>query len=131
MVPTPGLAGVVGYLGDVPVRGPAQRFELVLLADVEGRPTRRLAPTSVNRALTAVSALFDFAIVAGEFEGPNPMEKRMDPAYQRAGERHRPFMGSCQPATTPPSNHPGKDGDATAAAAVRRPGRRLVGRAAL
>lgn len=104
MVPTPGLAGVVGYLGDVPVRGPAQRFELVLLADVEGRPTRRLAPTSVNRALTAVSALFDFAIVAGEFEGPNPMEKRMDPAYQRG--RAAPSLHGKLPAGNNPSVEP-------------------------
>jgi integrase len=81
------------YLRSVPSRRPRQRMTLtVATADAEG-PGTKLAPTTVNRILAAVSSFYEYAIVSGQLEGANPIEKRPDPALQRVPQRHQPFMG--------------------------------------
>ena len=57
------------------------------------RGATKLAPSTVNRILAAVSSFYEYVTLAGMFERLNPIEKRPDPALQRISERHRPFMG--------------------------------------
>jgi len=64
----------------------------VATIDVDG-PGTRLAATTVNRVLAAVSSFYEYVIMAGQYDRSNPIEKRPDPALQRVSERHRPFMG--------------------------------------
>lgn len=81
------------YLRSVPSRRPRQRMTLtVAMVDADG-PATKLAATTVNRVLAAVSSFYEYAIMAGLFDRLNPIEKRPDPALQRVSERHRPFMG--------------------------------------
>ncbi|MFD8813668.1 tyrosine-type recombinase/integrase [Streptomyces sp. NPDC059627] len=56
-------------------------------------PATKLAASTVNRILAAVSSFYEYAILAGLLERANPIEKRPDPAVQRVSDRHRPFMG--------------------------------------
>lgn len=58
----------------------------------EGRPTLRLAASTINRILAAVSSFYEFAIMADEYQRDNPIERTVDRATQRVAERHRPFM---------------------------------------
>lgn len=83
------------YLRYLPSRGTAQRFSPALASvDKNGEMVRRLSPTSVNRALAAVSSFYEYLIISGKLsEAENPISKRPDPAYARVSERHRPFMG--------------------------------------
>jgi len=80
------------YLRSVPSRRPRQRMTLAVVVDADG-PATRLAPSTVNRILAAVSSFYEYVILAGLFERLNPIEKRPDPALARVSERHRPFMG--------------------------------------
>jgi integrase/recombinase XerD len=64
----------------------------VATADAGG-PGTKLAPATVNRVLAAVSSFYEYAIVSGQLDGANPIEKRPDPALQRVPQRHQPFMG--------------------------------------
>jgi len=81
------------YLRSVPSRRPRQRMTLtVAMVDADG-PATKLAATTVNRILAAVSSFYEYAIMAGLFDRLNPIEKRPDPALQRVSERHQPFMG--------------------------------------
>ncbi|MCZ0975261.1 tyrosine-type recombinase/integrase [Streptomyces albulus] len=81
------------YLRTVPSRRPRQRMVLtVATVDADG-PATKLAATTVNRILAAVSSFYEYAILAGLLDRANPIEKRPDPALQRVSERHRPFMG--------------------------------------
>jgi integrase len=80
------------YLRTVPSRRPRQRMALTVVVDADG-PATKLAPSTVNRILAAVSSFYEYVIMAGLFERLNPIEKRPDPATQRVSERHRPFMG--------------------------------------
>jgi integrase len=80
------------YLRSVPSRRPRQRMTLTVVVDADG-PATKLAPSTVNRILAAVSSFYEHVILAGLFERLNPIEKRPDPALARVSERHRPFMG--------------------------------------
>jgi integrase len=80
------------YLRSVPSRRPRQRMTLTVVVDADG-PATKLAATTVNRILAAVSSSYEYVILAGMFDRLNPIEKRPDPALQRVSERHRPFMG--------------------------------------
>jgi integrase len=80
------------YLRALPSRRPRQRYVLaVATIDADG-PATKLAATTVNRALAAVSSFYEYVILAGRLERANPIEKRPDPARARVLERHRPFM---------------------------------------
>jgi integrase len=80
------------YLRSVPSRRPRQRMTLTVVVDADG-PATKLAASTVNRILAAVSSFYEYVILAGMFDRLNPIEKRPDPALQRVSERHRPFMG--------------------------------------
>src|SRR5256885_13264339 len=64
-----------------------------VLATSEGAPAGLpgLSATTVNRALAAVSSFYDWAILAGQFDGPNPIARVVDRALVRAIDRHRPL----------------------------------------
>jgi integrase len=81
------------YLRSVPSSRPRQRMTLAVVVDGDGGPATKLAASTVNRVLAAVSSFYEYVILAGLFERLNPIEKRPDPALQRVPERHRPFMG--------------------------------------
>lgn len=54
---------------------------------------RRLAASTVNRILAAVSSFYEHAILTGRYHsGTNPIEKQPDPHAARTTERHRPFL---------------------------------------
>ena len=67
---------VLEFLRAEPAQLRVQRFGLATV-DTTGSP--RLAPATVNRILTGVGAFYDWAIVAGLFEGRHPIERRPDP----------------------------------------------------
>ena len=108
------------YLRSVPSRRPRQRMTLTVVVDADG-PATKLAATTVNRILAAVSSFYEYVILAGMFDRLNPIEKRPDPALQRVSDRHRPVHGRRQPAAAGPSGGAGQDGAAGSAAAGARP----------
>nr|WP_229925036.1 tyrosine-type recombinase/integrase [Streptomyces sulfonofaciens] len=89
----PDSIALLDYLRSVPSRRPRRRMTLsVVTVDAEG-PATKLAASTVNRILAAVSSFYEYAILSGLVERANPLEKRLDPALGRVSERHRPFMG--------------------------------------
>lgn len=80
------------YLRAVTIPLSAGRRGLSQVAVIDGRPAARLAATTVNRILSAVSSFYDFAILSATFDRNNPIEKQSDPHQQRVADRHRPFM---------------------------------------
>jgi integrase len=89
----PDAIPLLEYLRAVPSRRPRQRMVLtVATADAAG-PGTKLAGTTVNRILAAVSSFYEYLILAGQLDRANPIEKRPDPALARVSERHLPFMG--------------------------------------
>lgn len=81
------------YLRSVPSRRPRHRMVLTVATVTADGPATKLAATTVNRILAAVSSFYEYAILAGLLDRANPIEKRPDPALQRVSERHQPFMG--------------------------------------
>src|SRR5260370_3110632 len=83
------------YVSQLPSRKAARRLGLVLsTTTVDGVPTTRLSPATINRTFAAVSSFYEYLILAGHFtERENPIQKVPDPALARVSERHRPFMG--------------------------------------
>jgi integrase len=51
-----------------------------------------LSPATINRVLAAVSSFYDWARMAGQFEGVNPIARVDDRTAARVSERHRPFL---------------------------------------
>jgi hypothetical protein len=89
----PDSIALLEYLRSVPSRRPRRRMTLsVVTVDADG-PATKLAESTVNRILAAVSSFYEYAILSGLVERANPLEKRPDPALGRVSERHRPFMG--------------------------------------
>ena len=66
---------------------------LTVVTTDAGTPATKLAATTVNRILAAVSSFYEYLILAGRLDTANPIEKRPDPALARVSERHQPFMG--------------------------------------
>jgi integrase len=56
-----------------------------------------LSPATVNRALAAVSAFYDWAILYGRFAGPNPITRITDRSIMMVSDRHRPFLAGIAP----------------------------------
>ncbi len=82
------------YLREIPSRRRAQRFAPVLVGAEGDQSALRLAPTTVNRILAAVSSFYEYLIISGYSEGDeNPIRKVEDLADARVSERHKPFMG--------------------------------------
>jgi integrase len=80
-------------LRSVVVSGPRQQLGLSVAVSADGEMGRRLAPSSVNRVLSAVSSFYEYVILTG-WGGANPIERRPDPALARVSERRRPALGS-------------------------------------
>lgn len=89
----PDVIALLEYLRSVPSRRPRQRMTLTVATVDAAGPGTRLAATTVNRILAAVSSFYEYTILSGQLERANPIEKRPDPALERVAERHRPFMG--------------------------------------
>lgn len=89
----PEAIALLEYLRAVPSRRPRQRMTLTVATADSAGPGTKLAGTTVNRILAAVSSFYEYLILAGRLERANPIEKRPDPALARVSERHRPFMG--------------------------------------
>jgi integrase len=89
----PDAIRLLEYLRAVPSRRPRQRMTLTVATADEQGPGTKLAGTTVNRILAAVSSLYEYLILAGRLDEANPIQKRPDPALARVPERHRPFMG--------------------------------------
>jgi integrase len=81
------------YLREIPARGAARRLTPVLTTtDGEGATTR-LAASTVNRILAAVSSFYEYLIVSGRFsDTENPLRKTEDLAAARVPARDRPFL---------------------------------------
>lgn len=86
----PQAFGFLEYLRSTPSRRNVQRLSLVTVVD--GIPATRLAPTTINRILAAVSTFYEFAVASGDTEGPNPIQRRVDPAQHHVSDRHRHFL---------------------------------------
>jgi integrase len=88
----------LSYLRSVPSkrRGDASGPVLVA-ADGELVERPKLSAATVNRALAAVSAFYDWAILSGHFDGPNPITRIADRSIVMASDRHRPFLTSIAP----------------------------------
>jgi integrase/recombinase XerD len=94
--------GLLAHLRATPARRRGQPRTPVLTTR-EGAPAGPpgLSAATVNRALAAVSSFYDWAILAGRFDGPNPIVRVADRALLRATDRYRPFLAGIarQPAT--------------------------------
>ncbi|HEX2809929.1 MAG TPA: site-specific integrase [Kineosporiaceae bacterium] len=91
----PDALALLEYLRAVPSRRPRQRMTLtVATLDADG-PATKLAGTTVNRVLAAVSSFYEYLILAGRLEGANPIEKRPDPALARVAAGSGRCAGRC------------------------------------
>lgn len=70
-----------------------------ILATNGGKPVElpRLSPATINRVLAAVSAFYEWAILCGRFDGPNPMARHTDRSILMVSGRHRPFLAGIAP----------------------------------
>jgi len=84
---------LLAHLRATPARRCGQP-RMPVLATQDGAPAGPpgLSPATINRALAAVSSFYDWTILAGRFDGPNPIVRVVDRALVRAAERHRPFL---------------------------------------
>ncbi len=81
------------YLREIPARGVARRLTPVLTTTDGGGSATRLAASTVNRILAAVSSFYEYLIVSGRFsDTENPLCKTEDLAAARVPTRHRPFL---------------------------------------
>lgn len=82
------------YLRTVPSRQAAHRLSPVLCTTENGHSATRLAPTTINRIIAAISSFYEYLIVADLLpQAENPIQQRPDSALARVPERHQPFMG--------------------------------------
>jgi integrase len=89
----PQALALLEYLRTTPKRRPVQRLGLTLVTLADGEPATCLSAPTINRILAAVSSFYEYAMVSGQWDQPNPIEQRPDPALQRVADRHRPFVG--------------------------------------
>lgn len=85
------------HLGKTPRRnGKARRLRPALVVDegnLDGEPTTRLSPDTVNRAIACVSSFYEYLIVSGRSDvHRNPVQKKEDPAFSRVSERPKPSL---------------------------------------
>jgi len=63
-----------------------------VLATSGGELSQTLSPRTVNRALAAVSAFYDWAILCSQLDGVNPILRIAERSAMMASDRHRPFL---------------------------------------
>lgn len=81
------------YLRAVPSRGRARKLQAESDDSAEGRHTARLAPTTVNRILAAVSTFYEYLILTEDVSThENPLRKTPDLAAARVVPRYMPFL---------------------------------------
>lgn len=78
------------FLRSEPIGLRAQRSTLSLVGR-SGAPG--LSASTINRILTGVCGFSEWAIAAELFDAMNPIQRRLDPAWRRVTDRHRPFVG--------------------------------------
>ncbi len=80
------------YLREVPSRGRARKPQPEN-DGAQGRPPARLAPTTVNRILAAVSTFYEYLILTEDGStNENPLRKTPDLAAARVAPRYMPFL---------------------------------------
>ncbi|MFG2949156.1 site-specific integrase [Streptomyces adustus] len=89
----PDALRLLAFLRRAPSRRPAQRLGLTVVVGGPEAPGGLLASATVNRILAAVSSFYHWAVVAEEYEGDSPMQKRLGPALAQVPDRPQPFMG--------------------------------------
>lgn len=78
------------FLRSEPTGSRARRMTLTSVGPT-GAP--RLSASTINRILTGIGGFYAWAITTEQFDGANPIERRLDPAWQRVTDRHQPFAG--------------------------------------
>ncbi|MGE8944046.1 tyrosine-type recombinase/integrase [Leptospira interrogans] len=70
-----------------------------VLATSKGEPSPMpmLSPRTINRALAAISAFYDWAILCGRRDGINPIARVTERSIMMASDRHRPFLTGIAP----------------------------------
>ncbi|MGA1860244.1 tyrosine-type recombinase/integrase [Azospirillum sp. 11R-A] len=86
----PDAIGLLAHLRSVAVRR-RRRAEPSLLA-AGGDRVLGLSAAAINRALAAAASLYEFAIVAGRLDGPNPLACGEHKNAVPVTDRHRPFL---------------------------------------
>ncbi len=81
---------LLSWLRRRPLRHSAPRSGRPMIQSTE----RVLAPSTVARALAAVSSFYEWAVATERFAGENPLQRRRDLALIRVAERHQPFAGA-------------------------------------
>lgn len=81
------------YLREVPSCDRARKLQLEGNDCAKGQPTARLAPTTVNRILAAVSTFYEYLILTEDIStNENPLRRRPDLAAARVVPRYVPFL---------------------------------------
>ncbi|GGT21382.1 hypothetical protein GCM10010222_74220 [Streptomyces tanashiensis] len=118
----PDALRLLAFLRRAPSRRPAQRLGLTVVVGGPEAPGSLLAPATVNRILAAVASFHDWAVVAEEYDGDSPMQKRLDPAPCPGAGPASAVHGPREPSA---ADVPHGDGQAAAAAATPRGMREL------
>lgn len=96
MTPVESL-GLLEHLRETP-----RRRHFRPLPGADGAATAaHLSPATINRILAAVSSFYDWTILAGRFDRPNPIQKVADRALVLISARHRPFLDGVGGGRTP------------------------------
>ena len=86
------------YLRALPsTRRGAVAGPILATSDGESAEPRRLSPGTLNRGLAAVWAFYDWAILCGHCDGPNPIARVTDRSIMMVSDRHRPFLAGIAP----------------------------------
>ena len=80
------------YLRSVPSKRKGADKMPRLITDHGKSLSARLSPATVNRIMVAVGSFYDWAILAGAFSRPNPINKVTDSVSSRVSEHYRPFL---------------------------------------
>lgn len=85
--------GLLAHLRATPARRRGQpRTPVLATSEGASAALPGLSAATVNRALAAVSSFYDWAILAGRLDGPNPIVRVVDRAVVSVTDRHRPFL---------------------------------------
>ncbi|WP_051242969.1 tyrosine-type recombinase/integrase [Azohydromonas australica] len=77
------------YLRTTTTSSCVQRLVPASVVVDDGRPSVRLAGSTINRIFAAVSSFYDFAIMSDEYKGDNPIRTASERASQRVPDYRR------------------------------------------